>query len=504
MAGKGNDKRGGKITTREQDYPQWYQDIIREGDLAEPAKVVKGCMVIKPHGYAVWEKIQRDLDGRFKATGHKNAYFPLLVPQSFITKEAEHVEGFAPELAVVTHAGGQKLEEPYVVRPTSETIIGHFFAKWIDSHRDLPMLVNQWANVMRWELRTRMFLRTTEFLWQEGHTAHANHAEAKEEVRRMLDTYGEFCEEILAMPVVRGVKTESEKFAGAVQSQCIEALMQDGKALQAGTSHDLGQNFGRAFDVRFQNEGGELEYVWQTSWGVSTRLIGGLIMTHSDDDGLILPPRVAPIHAVIVPIFKNDEQRAAVMEAAARIKAALQRVDIANDDSPYRDFLAVEVDDRDMRPGAKYYEWERKGVPMRIELGPRDLEKGQVCVKMRVGTAAGEGKEFLPEGEFISGVRTRLRTFQDALLERARARLTDQTVTLDDWEQFKSTFKGDKSQFAWCHWDGTAETEAKIKEETKVTIRCIPLPGQGPAAEDGTCIFSGKPSKGRVLMAKAY
>jgi len=358
--------------------------------------------------------------------------------------------------------------------------------------------------VIRWELRTRMFLRTTEFLWQEGHTAHANHAEAKEEVGRMLKTYGDFCEEILAMPVVRGIKTESEKFAGALQSQCIEALMQDGKALQAGTSHDLGQNFGRAFDIRFQNEGGELEYVWQTSWGVSTRLIGGLIMTHSDDDGLVLPPRVAPIHAVIVPIFKTDEQRAAVMEAAARIKAALERVDIANDNSPYRDFLAVEIDARDMRPGAKYYEWERKGVPMRIELGPRDLEKGQVCVKMRVNSPAGEGKEFLPEEAFVSTVRDRLRTFQDALLERARTRLAEQTTTLDDWEQFKAAFKGDKSHFAWCHWDGTAETETKIKEETKVTIRCIPLPGQGPAEEEGVCIFSGKPSKGRVLMAKAY
>ena len=504
MAKQGNEKRGGKITARAQDYPQWYQDIIREGDLAEPAKVVKGCMVIKPHGYAVWEKIQRDLDGRFKATGHKNAYFPLLVPQSFITKEAEHVEGFAPELAVVTHAGGQKLEEPYVVRPTSETIIGHFFGKWIDSHRDLPMLINQWANVMRWELRTRMFLRTTEFLWQEGHTAHANHDEAKEEVRRMLDVYGDFAEQMLAMPVVRGIKSDSEKFAGALESLCIEAMMQDGKALQAGTSHDLGQNFGRAFDVRFQNEDGALEYVWQTSWGVSTRLIGGLIMTHSDDDGLVLPPRVAPIHAVIVPIFKTDEQRVKVMEAATRIRAALERVDIADETSPYRDFLSVVIDDRDMRPGAKYYEWERKGVPMRIELGPRDLDKGQVCVKMRVDSPAGEGKQFLAEEAFVSGVRDRLRTFQDALLARARERVATRTVTLDTWDAFKETFSGDNSTFAWCHWDGTAETEAKIKEETKVTIRCIPLPGQGPAPSPGTCIYSGKPSSQRVLMAKAY
>ena len=503
MAKKG-EERGGKITPRAEDYPQWYQDVVREGVLAEPAKVVKGCMVIRPHGYAVWEKIQRDLDARFKATGHQNAYFPLLVPQSFITKEAEHVEGFAPELAVVTHAGGAKLEEPYVIRPTSETIIGHFFGKWITSHRDLPLKINQWANVMRWELRTRMFLRTTEFLWQEGHTAHANHEEAVEEVEQMLNVYGDFCEEVLAMPVIRGIKTQSEKFAGALESYCIEAYMQDGKALQAGTSHDLGQNFGKAFDVRFQNDDGELEYVWQSSWGVSTRLIGGLIMTHSDDDGLVLPPRVAPVHAVIVPIFRKEEEREAVMAAARRIQAALQKVDIAPEDARYRDFLEVAIDDRDMRPGAKYYEWERKGVPMRIELGPRDIEKGQVCVKMRVGTAAGEGKEFLDETAFVDGMRERLLTYQSELLARAKERMANSMVHIDTWEEFEKTFTGDSSTFAWCHWDGTAETEAKIKERTKVTIRCIPLDGQGPAPEEGTCILSGKPSKQRVLMAKAY
>lgn len=505
MAKKGgNDQSSGKITERATDYPQWYQDVVREGGLAEPAKVVKGCMVIKPHGYAVWEKIQRDLDARFKATGHQNAYFPLLVPQSFITKEAEHVEGFAPELAVVTHAGGSELEEPYVIRPTSETIIGHFFAKWITSHRDLPLLINQWANVMRWELKTRMFLRTTEFLWQEGHTAHANHEEALEEVVRMLHVYGDFAEEVLAMPVVRGIKTQSEKFAGALESYCIEAFMQDGKALQAGTSHDLGQNFGKAFDVKFQNDGGDLEYVWQTSWGVSTRLIGGLIMTHSDDNGLVLPPRVAPIHAVIVPIFRKDEEKAQVLEAAQRIKAALERIDIGKADAVYRDFVRVEIDDRDMRPGAKYYEWERKGVPLRIELGPRDLAKGQVCAKMRVATAAGEGKEFLPETEFVEGFKARLETYQAELLRMARERVAEATVTLDTWEEFEATFADQKSTFAWCHWDGTAETEAKIKELTKVTIRCIPLEGQGPAPEAGACILTGKPSKQRVLMAKAY
>ncbi|MEM9487926.1 MAG: proline--tRNA ligase, partial [Myxococcota bacterium] len=465
---------------------------------------VKGCMVIRPHGYAIWEKIQRDLDARFKATGHQNAYFPLLVPQSFITKEAEHVEGFAPELAVVTHAGGEKLEEPYVIRPTSETIIGHFFGKWISSWRDLPLLINQWANVMRWELRTRMFLRTTEFLWQEGHTAHASHDEARDEVLRMLDVYGDFCEEILAMPVVRGVKTETEKFAGAEQSYCIEAMMQDGKALQAGTSHDLGQNFGKAFDVKFQNQDGQLEHVWQTSWGVSTRLIGGLIMTHSDDDGLVLPPRVAPIHAAIIPIFKSDEQRAKVMEAAEQIKRELEAVDIAGESSRFRDHLSVTIDARDMRPGAKFYEWERKGVPMRIELGPKDLDKGQVCVKMRAATAAGSGKEFIPQGEFLAKARERMLTYQSELLAAAVARRTEATVTVDSWDQFVEVFSGDKSQFAWCHWDGTAETEAQIKQETKVTIRCIPMAGQGPEPEPGTCVRTGKPSAQRVLMAKAY
>ncbi len=493
-----------RITPRAEDYPQWYQDVVREADLAEPAKVVKGCMVIKPHGYAIWEKIQRELDSQFRATGHRNAYFPLLVPQSFLQKEAEHVEGFAPELAVVTHAGGQPLEEPYVIRPTSETIIGHFFSKWISSYRDLPLLLNQWANVMRWELRTRLFLRTTEFLWQEGHTAHATHDEAMEEVLRILHVYGDFAESFMAMPVVRGRKTALEKFAGALESYCIEAHMQDGKALQAGTSHDLGQNFGKAFDVRFQNEAGDLDYVWQTSWGVSTRLIGGLVMTHADDDGLVLPPRLAPIHCVIVPIYRNDEQKAQVLEAAERLRKALCDVDLSSPDARYRDFLEVVLDDRDLRPGAKFYHWERRGVPLRIELGPKDLAKGQVCTKFRVDTPVQSGKAFVPTDEFLATVRDKLLAFQDALLERARAAQAADTVVLDDWDDFVAAFSGEKSVFAWCHWDGTSETEAAIKEATKVTIRCIPLPGQGPDDGPGRCIRTGRPSAGRVLMAKAY
>ena len=501
-------KAGGKITTRAEDYPQWYQDVIREAEMAEPAKVVKGCMVIKPHGYAVWEKIQRELDGRFKATGHKNAYFPLLIPQSFITKEAEHVEGFAPELAVVTHAGGEALDEPYVIRPTSETVIGYFFSRWVDSYRDLPLLVNQWANVMRWEKRTRMFLRTTEFLWQEGHTAHASHDEAQEEVRRMLGVYGDFAEDIMAMPVVRGVKTESEKFAGALQSTCIEAMMQDGKALQAGTSHDLGQNFGKAFNVMFQTQSGARDYVWQTSWGVSTRLIGGLIMTHSDDAGLVLPPRLAPIHIVIVPIFRGDDERSRVLAACAKLRDQLVDIDISPPRARYRDFLEVVVDDRDMKPGAKFYDWERKGVPVRVELGPKDLEKDQVCVKMRVDSAAGKGKEFLPTAQFVATIVERLTKFQDALLAAARQRMHERSVQLNTWDEFLRTFSGDQSTFAWCHWDGTRETEAKIKEQTRATIRCIPLPGQaetfGVAPEPGKCILTGQPSAGRVLIAKAY
>jgi len=485
------------ITPRSEDYAQWYQDVIQAAELAEPAVVVKGCMVIRPHGFALWEKIQGDLDRRFKATGHRNASFPLLIPMSFIQREAEHVEGFQPELAVVTHAGGKELEEPYVIRPTSETIIGHFFSKWIDSWRDLPLLINQWGNVVRWELRTRLFLRTGEFLWQEGHTAHATHEEAREEVQRMLDIYRDSVQELLAIPVIQGIKTESERFAGAIETRCIEAMMQDGKALQSATSHDLGQNFGRAFNITFQNKEGQRDYVWQTSWGASTRLIGALIMTHSDDEGLVLPPRVAPIHVVIVPIYKKDGERSAVLEATQRIAAELR-----DDD------LAVEVDDREgIKPGAKYYEWERKGVPLRLEIGPRDLESRTVLSKLRVAEPDERGrpkKESLPMQDLGVQVGLILDRFQRALYERAVALRESRTHTADTWEEFTACFEGQESSFVWAHWDGTAETEGAIKEETKATIRCIALPGQGPEPEPGKCIRTGAPSAQRVLFAKNY
>ncbi len=482
----------GKITLQSEDFPRWYQDVIREGDLAEQAKVVKGCMVIKPHGYAIWENIQKYLDTRFKETGHKNACFPLLIPKSFIMKEAEHVEGFAPELAVVTHAGGKQLPEgeEYVIRPTSETIIGHFFAKWIESYRDLPLLINQWANVMRWELHTRLFLRTTEFLWQEGHTAHASHKQALREVMQMLDVYGDFAEQQMAMPVIRGVKTDSEKFAGALKTFCIEAMMRDGKALQSGTSHDLGQNFGKVFDVTFQTEDKRVDYVWQTSWGVSTRLIGGLIMTHSDDSGLILPPRLAPIQAVVVPIYRKAKEKDQVLEVASKLRDDIAAAGIK-----------VEFDDREgKRPGEKYYEWERKGVPIRIELGPRDIASGEAMTRLRVS----EGKEKLKLDTLATELPGVLDGFQNMLLERAKAFRDENTASIDTWGDFTEVFEDGKSKFVWAHWDGTKETEAAIKEETKATIRCLPLPGQGPEAEPGACIKTGQPSKRRVLFARAY
>ena len=475
------------ITPRSQDFAAWYQDVVLQGDMAEPAEIVKGCMVIKANGYAVWELLQRELDDRFKATGHQNVYFPLLIPQSFLHKEAEHVEGFSPELAVVTIAGGKQLEEPYVIRPTSETIIGHFFAKWIHSYRDLPVLVNQWANVVRWELRTRMFLRTTEFLWQEGHTAHATHEESLEEVLRILDVYADVAENVMAMPVIKGMKTHSEKFAGALRSYAIEAMMQNGLALQAGTSHDLGQNFGKAFDVQFQNKEGQLDYVWQTSWGASTRLIGGLIMSHSDDKGLVLPPRLAPRKSVLVPIYRKDEEKARVLEAAHRI---------AKD-------IGAKVDDRDgPSPGAKFFHWERLGVPVVLELGPRDLASGNVVLKRRdTGT-----KQVLPQAEIAATLPGTLDQMQKDLHNAAKLRLKSNVVlanSIDEVESILREVTAEKGggKFVMAHLKDDPACDARIKE-FKATVRCIPMTDEfdGP----GKCIVTGEAVDRRVVIAKAY
>lgn len=475
------------ITPRGKDFASWYQDVVLHGDMAEPAEIVKGCMVIKPNGYAVWERLQRELDDRFKATNHQNIYLPLLIPQSFLQKEAEHVEGFSPELAVVTIAGGKELEEPYVIRPTSETIVGHFFSKWIQSYRDLPVLVNQWANVIRWELRTRMFLRTTEFLWQEGHTAHSSHEEAIEEVLRILDLYAEVSEEVMAVPVIKGVKTRAEKFAGALRSYSIEAMMQNGLALQAGTSHDLGQNFGKAFDVQFQSKEGKLDYVWQTSWGVSTRLIGGLIMTHSDDKGLVLPPKVAPRKSVLVPIFRKDEEKAVVMEAAAKL---------AKD-------LGAHIDLRDgMTPGAKFFHWERLGVPVVFELGPRDVASGNMVIKRRdTGT-----KEVIPQSEAVAKQAEILEAMQRDLLARARQRMQDNTVlanSIGEVEELLSSVTAEKGggKFVMAHLKDDPANDARIKE-FKASVRNIPSVDlyDGP----GKCILTGETVDRRVVIAKAY
>jgi len=480
------------ITPRDKDFAKWYQDVIRYGDLAEAAEVVKGCMVIKPHGYAVWEKTRDELDRRFKETGHKNAYFPIFIPKSFLEKEAQHVEGFSPELAVVTIGGGKELEEPYVVRPTSETIIGHFFAKWINSWRDLPLLINQWANVVRWEMRTRLFLRTSEFLWQEGHTAHATHDEAVEETLKMLDVYAEFAEGHMAMPVIKGIKTDSEKFAGAESSYCIEAMMQNGYALQAGTSHDLGQNFGKAFDVKFQNKNKELEYVWQTSWGVSTRLVGGLIMSHSDDNGLVLPPKMAPVQVAIVPIYRKDDEKEGVYAKGEELAADLRDRG-----------LAVELDQREeMKPGAKFFHWEQRGVPVRLELGPRDLAAGHVMLKRR-DTGDKQTVPFAELGDVVAGL---MDTIQADLLAAARKRLEDNTVVLDSLEEFEALMKPVTAEkgggkFVMAHWCGSAACEEHIKR-TKATIRCVPLEDRYGGA--GECIVCGEASPRRVVVGKAY
>ncbi len=473
------------ITPRSQDYSEWYVDIVLKAQLADYSPV-KGTMVIRPRGYALWERMQSALDAMFKETGHQNAYFPLLIPESFLQKEAEHVEGFAPECAVVTHGGGEKLDEPLVIRPTSETIIWSMYKKWIQSYRDLPLLINQWANVLRWEKRTRLFLRTTEFLWQEGHTAHASAEEAREETLRMLEVYRRFAEEYMAIPVLTGAKSESEKFAGAIDTYAIEAMMQDRKALQAGTSHFLGQNFAKAFDVTFQSADGQLEHVWATSWGVSTRLIGALIMAHSDDNGLVVPPKLAPTQAVIVPIYKNDN-KAEVLEYAARIRGELP-------DS----IRCVFDDDENNSPGWKFAEWELVGVPVRIEIGPRDMEKGQAVLVRR---DTGE-KTTVAAREVASRVGALLEEIQASLFERAKAFRDENTHEIDDYEQMKTVLNGDGG-FVIAPWDGDPAGEARIKEDTKATIRVLPF-GNEDRASGKRCIVSGNPAKHIAVFARAY
>ena len=472
-----------RITPRSEDYSRWYTDVIIQGKLADYSPV-KGCMVIRPNGYAIWEQIQRILDGMFKATGHVNAYFPMFIPESFMKKEAEHVEGFAPECAVVTHGGGEKLEEPLYVRPTSETIIWSMYKKWIMSYRDLPILINQWANVVRWEMRTRLFLRTTEFLWQEGHTAHATYEEAEKEALLILDLYRKFAEEYMAMPVITGRKTESEKFAGAVHTYSIEAMMQDGKALQAGTSHNLGQNFARAFDVKFQDRDGELKYVYATSWGVSTRLIGALIMVHGDDNGIIIPPRLASTQVVIIPIWKESNKQ----EVFAFTEKIYQTI---------RQHYSVKLDDREQyKPGYKYAEWELQGVPLRVEIGPRDVQNDQVMLVRR------DTREKIPAktGEVVEKIQEVLDQIQKDLFQRALKFRQEHTYRIDDYREFQQILE-EQGGFIEAHWCGSAECEEKVKEDTKATIRNIPFDRE---AEQGKCIVCGKPSEGRVIFARAY
>lgn len=486
------------ITKREDNYSQWYNDLVIKADLAENS-AVRGCMVIKPYGYAIWEKIQAQLDKMFKETGHENAYFPLFIPKSFFSREANHVEGFAKECAVVSHyrlkndPDGKgvivdpeaKLEEELIVRPTSETIIWNTYKNWIQSYRDLPLLINQWANVVRWEMRTRLFLRTAEFLWQEGHTAHATKAEAENETRMISNLYADFVENYMGIPVLKGTKSESEKFAGAVETQAIEALMQDGKALQAGTSHFLGQNFARAFDVKFTDKTGKLEYVWATSWGVSTRLMGALVMAHSDDNGLILPPNLAPIQVVIVPIYKGDSQLDQISERAVKIKSDLERSGIS-----------VKYDKRDThKPGFKFAEYELKGVPLRIAIGPRDIENGTVEIARRDTLT----KEIVSLDGLVSYIADLLKEIQKSIFSKSLKFRDDNIFEVNSWEEFKKRIE--LGGFLSAHWDGTPETEDKIKEETKATIRVIPFDAN---KEEGKCIYSGKPSNKRVIFARAY
>jgi prolyl-tRNA synthetase len=474
-----------KVTPRSEDYSRWYTDVVQMTDLADYSPV-KGCMVIKPYGYELWENVKSGLDRRFKATGHSNAYFPLFIPMSFIQKEAQHVEGFSPELAVVTIGGGKELEEPLVVRPTSETVIGHMYAKWIQSYRDLPVLINQWANVVRWEMRTRLFLRTMEFLWQEGHTAHATAEEAQAETMQMLDVYAEFAIEDAAIPVIPGRKSDSEKFAGAVSSYTIEAMMGDGKALQSGTSHFLGQNFAKAFDIKFLDENNELQYVWTTSWGLSTRMVGAVIMTHGDDQGLVLPPKLAPIQVVVIPIWKSEDDRGRVSEAVAQVETLL------------RDHVRVHVDDREeYSPGWKFNDWEMRGVPLRIEIGPRDVEQGQVMLARR-DVPGREGKSSLPMNGLSDEVRLMLATVQAELYQHALDFREAHTWNPKDYDEFKDAVSRGFANAWWC---GNADCEAQIKDKTKATIRCIPLDQE---LGKGTCIHCGKDSVERAIFGRAY
>jgi prolyl-tRNA synthetase len=495
------------LTPQAEDFSAWYNEIVLRAELADYSPV-RGCMVIRPYGYRLWELMRDQLDLRFKETGHQNAYFPLFIPQSFLAREAEHVEGFAKEAAIVTHtrlkATGEagvnalipdpdsKLEEPLIIRPTSETIIYEMFSRWVQSYRDLPLLYNQWANVVRWEMRTRLFLRTTEFLWQEGHTAHVNEAEAEEETLRMLGVYREFMEGWMAMPVLTGRKSESEKFAGAVRTYSCEAMMQDNRALQAGTSHNLGQNFARQFELKFASESGTEEFAWNTSWGVSTRMIGALVMTHGDDQGLVMPPRLAPIQAVIVPIGRKAEERAATVAKARELAAAL---------APVR----VHVDERDnLTPGAKFYEWETKGVPFRIEIGPKDLDKQQVVLVRRLTAEGEERKQFLPEEEVKQSLGRRLEAFQEWLLERARQRREANSHRgVDSYERFREILDG-PGGFVYTGWCGSAECEARVKDETKATIRVLPGEEFRSAEAPERCIVCGGESAGEAVWAKAY
>jgi prolyl-tRNA synthetase len=487
-----------ELTPRSENYSQWYNDLVMKADLAENS-AVRGCMVIKPYGYAIWEKIQAELDRMFKETGHVNAYFPLFIPKSFLSKEAEHVDGFAKECAVVTHhrlkasPDGKglivdpdaKLEEELIVRPTSETIIWNTYKGWIQSYRDLPILVNQWANVVRWEMRTRLFLRTAEFLWQEGHTAHATKEEALIETKKMLEVYADFAERFMAVPVIKGVKSANERFAGALDTFCIEALMQDGKALQAGTSHFLGQNFAKAFDVTFMDKNNKLDYVWASSWGVSTRLMGALIMSHSDDNGLVLPPNLAPFQVVIVPIYKNEDQLAAISEKVAEISGKLKSLGVS-----------VKYDDNDMKkPGWKFAEYELKGVPVRLAMGARDLENGTVEVARRDTLT----KETVSVDGIEHYIAALLQTIQANIFKKAFDYRASVTREINSYEEFKVEIE--KGGFLMCHWDGTSDTEERIKEETKATIRCIPLEGD---TTPGKCMYSGKPSAQRVVFARSY